>query len=564
MEAIILAGGFGTRLSKVVSDVPKPMAPINERPFLEYLLDDLNDKGINRVILAVGYKKEIIKNYFQERYKNIEIIYSDEDTPLGTGGAIKKALTLSKAEDIFVVNGDTFFDVDLKEMYKFHKENNSNLTLAIKEMERFDRYGSLALEGNKIIKFEEKKYIEKGYINGGIYLLKRTILDDKKEERFSFEKDILENKELKVEKYGYKSEGYFIDIGIPEDYYKYIELKTPKISVLIPIYNTSKYLERCIDSIINQSLKEIEIICVNDGSTDNSLDILKKYKKNDKRIIIINKENGGLTTARNKGIEAARGEYCLNIDSDDWIEQGYLKSLYERAKKDDLDIVVSDILVDYEENNTKVYRKDLKISNKVVIDGKSYLKSFYTNNFLGYTWNKLIKREVYLKNNLRYNENIFLLEDVQIIGEVAYYSKKIGKINEAFYHYRIGNNNGTFNNIPFKHLTDTIECFENLEFFYKKNKEEELKELVSRKKNLRLIGIFLGDKFDRFSGYDKLLDRYLASLKEEKYIFKKYKEALKDEQWKKILLFDIIKFYPNKRFVYLLKKLIKNLKKENK
>lgn len=223
MEAIILAGGFGTRLSKVVSDVPKPMAPINERPFLEYLLDDLNDKGITRIILAVGYKKEIIKNHFQERYKDIEIIYSDEDTPLGTGGAIKKALTMSKIEDIFIVNGDTFFDVDLKEMYKFHKENNSNLTLAIKEMERFDRYGSLVLEGNKIIKFEEKKYIEKGYINGGIYLLKRTILDDKKEEKFSFEKDILENKELKVEKYGYKSEGYFIDIGIPEDYYKFIK-----------------------------------------------------------------------------------------------------------------------------------------------------------------------------------------------------------------------------------------------------------------------------------------------------------------------------------------------------
>lgn len=223
MEAIILAGGFGTRLSKVVSNVPKPMAPINERPFLEYLLDDLDKKGIDRVILAVGYKKEIIKEHFQKRYKNIEIIYSEENTPLGTGGAIKKALTLSKTEDIFIVNGDTFFDVDLKEMYKFHKKNNSNLTLAIKEMKKFDRYGSLILEENKIVKFEEKKYIKKGYINGGIYLLNKNILDIKKEDSFSFEKDILENKNLKVEKYGYKSEGYFIDIGIPEDYYKFIE-----------------------------------------------------------------------------------------------------------------------------------------------------------------------------------------------------------------------------------------------------------------------------------------------------------------------------------------------------
>lgn len=221
MEAIILAGGFGTRLSTVVSDVPKPMAPIKGRPFLEYLLDDLNEKGINRIILAVGYKKEIIKSHFKEKYKNIDIVYSDEDIPLGTGGAIKKALTLTKDEDIFIINGDTFFDVDLKEMYQFHKKNSSKLTLAIKDMEKFDRYGSLILEGYKIIKFEEKKYIDKGYINGGIYLIKKELLNKEKKESFSFEKDILENEMLKIEKYGYKSKGYFIDIGIPEDYYKF-------------------------------------------------------------------------------------------------------------------------------------------------------------------------------------------------------------------------------------------------------------------------------------------------------------------------------------------------------
>ena len=221
MEAIVLAGGFGTRLSTVVSDVPKPMAPINGRPFLEYLLDDLNEKGISRVILAVGYKKEIIKSHFKEKYKNIDIIYSDEDIPLGTGGAIKKALTLAKDENIFIINGDTFFDVDLKEMYQFHKKNSSKLTLAIKEMEKFDRYGSLILEGDKIIKFEEKKCVDKGYINGGIYLIKKELLNKEEKESFSFEKDILENKKFQIEKYGHKSEGYFIDIGIPEDYYKF-------------------------------------------------------------------------------------------------------------------------------------------------------------------------------------------------------------------------------------------------------------------------------------------------------------------------------------------------------
>ena len=98
-----------------------------------------------------------------------------------------------------------------------------------------------------------------------------------------------------------------------------------KISVMVPIYNTSQYLEKCLKSIISQSLKEIEIICVNDGSTDNSLEILEEFAKEDKRIIIVNKKNGGLTSARNAALKIARGKYCLNIDSDDWIEQEYFK-----------------------------------------------------------------------------------------------------------------------------------------------------------------------------------------------------------------------------------------------
>ena len=129
MEAIVLAGGFGTRLKEVVSDVPKPMAPVNGKPFLEYLIKDLGEKGIRHIILAVGYKKKIIKEYFKNRYESIEITYSEELTPLGTGGAIKKALKLAKEEDVFIVNGDTFFDIDLKRMKEFHTENKSILTV---------------------------------------------------------------------------------------------------------------------------------------------------------------------------------------------------------------------------------------------------------------------------------------------------------------------------------------------------------------------------------------------------------------------------------------------------
>ena len=236
MEAIILVGGFGTRLKHVVSDVPKPMAPINDKPFLEYIFEDLNKKGVTHVALAVGYMKEKIEEYFKNQYKNIEISYSEENSPLGTGGAIKKAVSKCREEDIFIINGDTFYDVDLEKMKKFHIENKSSLTIAVKEMENFDRYGSLVIENNKIIKFEEKKPMSKGKINEGIYLIKKNIFQGIEQESFSFEKEILENE--KTEKYAYESNGYFIDIGIPEDYYKFIEKnKNPKISIIVPVYN---------------------------------------------------------------------------------------------------------------------------------------------------------------------------------------------------------------------------------------------------------------------------------------------------------------------------------------
>lgn len=226
MEAIVLAGGFGTRLREVVSDVPKPMVPVNGKPFLEYLLKDLSKKGIKHAILAVGYKKEIIKEYFKNRYENIEITYSEELTPLGTGGAIKKALKSAKEADIFIVNGDTFFNVDLKKMKEFHTKNKSTLTVAVKEMENFDRYGSLVVKENRIIEFEEKKKKDRGKINGGIYLIKKDLLNRIEKEKFSFEKEVLEDK--KIEKYSYESKGYFIDIGIPEDYFKIKEQNSLK------------------------------------------------------------------------------------------------------------------------------------------------------------------------------------------------------------------------------------------------------------------------------------------------------------------------------------------------
>ncbi|MCK5897987.1 MAG: nucleotidyltransferase family protein [Methylococcales bacterium] len=219
MQAIILAGGFGTRLQSVVKEVPKPMADINGYPFLKYLLDSLAKQGFKKIILSVGYKQAIIKDYFKDRYLEMEIIYSSEDTPLGTGGAIVKALKLTDSECVYILNGDSFFEIDLQEMQKAHLSSKADITLATKVMQNFDRYGTITLEKMRVIAFEEKKYHRDGLINAGIYCINPILFNDfQTQPKFSFETDFLENNLSRLQVNSFESTGYFIDIGIPEDY----------------------------------------------------------------------------------------------------------------------------------------------------------------------------------------------------------------------------------------------------------------------------------------------------------------------------------------------------------
>lgn len=222
MEAVVLVGGLGKRLIHVVKDIPKPMACVNGKPFLEYVLKYLAAQGIDRVILAVGYKKENIMDYFKNEYAGMEIVYSIEDTPLGTGGGIKKALEYANESEVFVLNGDTFFNVNLNAMKDFHLSKDADITIASKLMHDFDRYGTLDIreDDRKLLSFIEKRPREVGYINGGVYIIKRTTLDLVGKEIFSIEKDFMEEKSLNLKIYAYISDGYFIDIGIPEDYFK--------------------------------------------------------------------------------------------------------------------------------------------------------------------------------------------------------------------------------------------------------------------------------------------------------------------------------------------------------
>jgi D-glycero-alpha-D-manno-heptose 1-phosphate guanylyltransferase len=221
-EAIVLAGGLGTRLRSVIEDVPKVMAPINEKPFLEYLFLWLEKYEFTRVVLAVGYKYEIIKEYFGEQFYNMEIVYSIEENPLGTGGAIKLALECSKASNVLVVNGDTFFNVNLSKMLVFHLDRNFDISIALKPMSNFDRYGKIMVaKDDLILGFKEKEMTVSGLINGGIYYLKRNCLSSLPSfVKFSFELDFLENQYKSLQIGGFKSDEYFIDIGIPRDYCK--------------------------------------------------------------------------------------------------------------------------------------------------------------------------------------------------------------------------------------------------------------------------------------------------------------------------------------------------------
>ncbi len=219
MEAIILAGGLGTRLQNVVKDLPKPMADINGKPFLKYLLDYLSGYQIERVILSVGYKYEVIEQYFGKKYKDIEVVYAVEEEPLGTGGGILNACKYLNNNVFYLINGDTFFDVNLNELYTFHLQQKADFTLAIKPMHEFDRYGTVEISNHRILQFNEKRYMEEGFINGGVYLLDKEILHSLNFPRkFSFEKDFLERFLSKYYFAAYLCKHYFIDIGIPEDY----------------------------------------------------------------------------------------------------------------------------------------------------------------------------------------------------------------------------------------------------------------------------------------------------------------------------------------------------------
>jgi D-glycero-alpha-D-manno-heptose 1-phosphate guanylyltransferase len=220
LECIILAGGLGTRLQGVIGAMPKCMAVVAKQPFLFHVFQYLSTQKCTRVVLSLGYKHEFVLDWLHQNDWSFEIDYVIEDEPLGTGGGINLALTKCKEENVFVLNGDTMFRVDLEAMLDFHLQKKSTTTLALKSLSNFERYGVVITDKHQlIVSFEEKKFYSTGIINGGVYIINRALFSEKKlPNQYSFEKDYLEKHISSKQFYGFMSKSYFIDIGIPLDY----------------------------------------------------------------------------------------------------------------------------------------------------------------------------------------------------------------------------------------------------------------------------------------------------------------------------------------------------------
>jgi len=238
MEAIVLAGGLGTRLASRLHGLPKPMAPVAGRPFLEILLNQLRRSGCTRVLLSVGLEHAIIQDHFGASFHGIEVDYVVESVPLGTGGAIRLALAEAREESVLVLNGDTFLDADYAAMLRFHASEGAAATLAVVHRDDVSRYGSVVIEDQRIVGFQEKgssnprqtsagptnsgqisaSPANSGWISAGTYVLQRNLAwPPGLAEKFSIEFDFFVPEVARLRPAAWKVDGFFLDIGVPED-----------------------------------------------------------------------------------------------------------------------------------------------------------------------------------------------------------------------------------------------------------------------------------------------------------------------------------------------------------
>lgn len=333
-EAIILAGGLGTRLKNTVPDLPKCMAPVADRPFLFYVINYLRSQGIERFVFSLGYKHEIIEDYLNDQFSTLNYQFSIEEEPLGTGGAIQLACSKTDNENIVIANGDTLFKADLHEAWLFHNHNIAECTLLLKPMRDFDRFGVVEVsEDNLVISFREKQFYKTGTINGGMYILdKNKFLDEEFPSKFSFEKDYLEKYYSQRRIYGLIQDDYFIDIGIPEDYNRAQSEQTSPPLCLDKIDKSwTLFIDR--DGVVNPEKKEDYIRNKDEFSFYNGVkDSFHQFSNKFGKIILVSNQRGigkGLMTEadlteihqymiseiENAGGRIDRIYYCTSTDN---------------------------------------------------------------------------------------------------------------------------------------------------------------------------------------------------------------------------------------------------------
>ena len=332
-EAIILAGGLGTRLRDKVPDLPKCMAPIAGKPFLSYVIDYLRMQGIERFVFSLGYKWGLIEEYLQKEYPTLDYSSVIEEEPLGTGGAIQLAIQKCRSENVLVANGDTLFKVQVKVLFETHETNDSECTLALKPMKDFDRYGVVEIDRKgRIISFREKQFYPAGLINGGVYILnKKKFLSRSLPTKFSFEKDYLEKFYSEALFYASSQDEYFIDIGIPEDYQRaQIELKHSKLDLQQIDKTWTLFLDR--DGVINE--ERVGEYVLHWGEfifSKGVLDVFKKLSHRFGRIIVISNQRGV-----GKGLmnEAALQSIHLEMQREVEIVDGKIDKIYYCTDKE--------------------------------------------------------------------------------------------------------------------------------------------------------------------------------------------------------------------------------------
>jgi len=293
-QAIILAGGLGTRLREAVPDLPKCMAQVAGRPFLFYVINQLRRQGITDFIFSLGYKHESIEEYLHAHFATLRYQVVIEEEPLGTGGAIQLACSKATEKNVVIANGDTLFNIDLHAASHFHLHNNAECTLLLKPMQRFDRYGVVELGADDLVSsFKEKQFYETGTINGGLYLLNvAKFLEEEFPAKFSFEKDYLEKYYNSRRIYGQVQDEYFIDIGVPEDFNRaQSELQPAALDLHQVDKSWTLFLDR--DGVINIDKEGSYIFSVDEFVfSPGAPSLFKKLTDKFNRIIIVTNQRG--------------------------------------------------------------------------------------------------------------------------------------------------------------------------------------------------------------------------------------------------------------------------------